>query len=460
MKKLLFFLSFVLLVICLSITAFAAYLGDVNNDGSVTAGDARIILRCSAQLDTIEDGMISRADVDGNEKITASDARKVLRMSAKLDALQELTTNEPSTEAPTTQEPTRPTISANKSGLTITPGSSEAVKITVENIEEYDMSVYFYGGGNLVENPTYVSYELTENDNGAVVTVFVKKVALNLTGKYELFVGISEVGSTEYVDSIKIPIKIEYSALDTQNGKSIMYMSDRSFSYDEDTDSYILKFGLQSKDLEYKSTYGLMLITITNDVGEEIYSEIHDVTPENFNYWSNIYGTKYLGSINIPASDIQKGTSEDGTVIIDFVTPWSAWESIKISANDLPKKSIVDDCSVELPETPVELSRFNYKGTDSKFRVDDITYKFEENRDGTVDLKLYFSGEKTYDDDGNNISASCYIAYKLYDAEGYVVKSGTAFSDTLKVGEKQKNITTTIYNLDPGKYTLELLNSG
>lgn len=89
MKKLLVFFCTIVLSLCLNIVALAVYLGDVNNDGNVTAGDARIILRHSAKLDTITEEQLSIADVDNNGKITASDARLTLRMSAKLEELKE-----------------------------------------------------------------------------------------------------------------------------------------------------------------------------------------------------------------------------------------------------------------------------------------------------------------------------------------------------------------------------------
>lgn len=59
--------------------------GDVNNDGKVTAADARSALRAAAKLDSFTDEQIAIADMDGDGKITAADARKILRISAKLD---------------------------------------------------------------------------------------------------------------------------------------------------------------------------------------------------------------------------------------------------------------------------------------------------------------------------------------------------------------------------------------
>ena len=67
-----------------------AYLiGDANLDGSITAADARIILRISAKIDTLEKYNITIANIDANfdGSITAADARIVLRVSAKLQEI-------------------------------------------------------------------------------------------------------------------------------------------------------------------------------------------------------------------------------------------------------------------------------------------------------------------------------------------------------------------------------------
>ena len=59
--------------------------GDVDGDGRITAADARLCLRVSAQLEEIEYAQSVSADIDGNGKITSADARKILRFSASLD---------------------------------------------------------------------------------------------------------------------------------------------------------------------------------------------------------------------------------------------------------------------------------------------------------------------------------------------------------------------------------------
>lgn len=68
-----------------SIRKGATLFGDVNFDGSVTAADARLILRASAQLELLTSAQLQVADLNGDTKVTASDARKALRIAAKLE---------------------------------------------------------------------------------------------------------------------------------------------------------------------------------------------------------------------------------------------------------------------------------------------------------------------------------------------------------------------------------------
>ncbi len=59
-------------------------LGDVDNDGWVTAGDARLCLRYSVYLEDLDQASVYAANVDGDEYITAGDAREILRFAVGL----------------------------------------------------------------------------------------------------------------------------------------------------------------------------------------------------------------------------------------------------------------------------------------------------------------------------------------------------------------------------------------
>ncbi|MCR5688730.1 MAG: leucine-rich repeat protein [Clostridiales bacterium] len=65
-------------------------LGDADLDGSVTAMDARVALRCAAKLGDAPAGIgVTDLDTDLDGAITASDARMLLRAAARLDTLPE-----------------------------------------------------------------------------------------------------------------------------------------------------------------------------------------------------------------------------------------------------------------------------------------------------------------------------------------------------------------------------------
>lgn len=76
-------------------------LGDADLSGKVTAADARLILRVSSQVISIDNYRLSLADFNEDGKVNATDARLVLRLSAKLDPFAP----EPTTVPPTTKPP-------------------------------------------------------------------------------------------------------------------------------------------------------------------------------------------------------------------------------------------------------------------------------------------------------------------------------------------------------------------
>lgn len=61
-------------------------LGDVNLDGKITAADARLALRHSAQLQVLTGVQFINADVIVDGTVKANDARLILRVSAQLDS--------------------------------------------------------------------------------------------------------------------------------------------------------------------------------------------------------------------------------------------------------------------------------------------------------------------------------------------------------------------------------------
>lgn len=72
---------------CVVSVAKAHAAGDVDLDGDLTAADARLALRASVHLETLEEEPFALADVDKDGTITAADARMILRASVHLETL-------------------------------------------------------------------------------------------------------------------------------------------------------------------------------------------------------------------------------------------------------------------------------------------------------------------------------------------------------------------------------------
>ena len=59
----------------------------MNNDGKITAKDARLVLRHAARLEILSDEAVKYADVTKDGKITLADARLLLRVAARLSVI-------------------------------------------------------------------------------------------------------------------------------------------------------------------------------------------------------------------------------------------------------------------------------------------------------------------------------------------------------------------------------------
>lgn len=120
-------------------------------------------------------------------------------------------------------------------------------------------------------------------------------------------------------------------------------------------------------------------------------------------------------------------------------------------------------CSLTIPSLPKSVSYYGYNDKlYTTVSVTNITYKFECNNDGQIELELYFSGKKTYDYRGAGQSDSCKIGWKLYGPSGAVVESDTFYSPSVAMGESfsnQKEYAFDTYdNLPAGNYRLEISN--
>ena len=104
--------------------------------------------------------------------------------------------------------------------------------------------------------------------------------------------------------------------------------------------------------------------------------------------------------------------------------------------------------SITLPSVPATYSyTYDSDHVYSKVKVTHVSYQVDYGY-----LTLLISGEKTYDEDGDEQSDHCMFEYKIYDSENYVVDSGTIMTENLRVGEKFRNSEfSTLLVVEPGE---------
>ena len=111
----------------------------------------------------------------------------------------------------------------------------------------------------------------------------------------------------------------------------------------------------------------------------------------------------------------------------------------------------------ELPSLPLSLS-----SSTTTYSISDIeiaTYYYTSDYSYSRS-EIILTLTKMYDTKGTNYSRRCAVGYKIYDLENIVIKSGTIYSEDIKVSEKTKP-KLTVYSSDfkgGHEYKLVLLN--
>lgn len=183
-----------------------------------------------------------------------------------------------------------------------------------------------------------------------------------------------------------------------------------------------------------------------------VYVDVKIVDDEgNVLYSKTLIKKSSQSVVTIDYDEIMNAYTNTGTLYYRVYNDYVSFDEISKELEKIPWT--VD---VQLPTLPQIISSKTYSGsTSSSCKVTGITYKVSGD-----DIVFYFTGEKTYDANGNNYSRSCSIGWKLYDSDGYVVEDGTCYSTTIKVGEKFKDASATAFDvIEQGKtYTLVIMN--
>ncbi len=179
LKKVIFSVMLCIIVIfSLTVCASAAYYGDVDGNGKITASDARVILRASAKIDSLDVDKVPVADVNGDNKITAADARKVLRMSARLEDLVEIPSG--GTDSPT--QPVDPPSSLTAIEIHDI-ASRYTVEVNAQNDEYASTGSGFFttSDGRVVTNYHVIDgmYEISVTDYNGITYDVVQVLAFD-----------------------------------------------------------------------------------------------------------------------------------------------------------------------------------------------------------------------------------------------------------------------------------------
>ena len=247
---------------------------------------------------------------------------------------------------------------------------------------------------------------------------------------------------------------------DAAQADSVHYIGDRGFFKYDDANAYVLNFSLKDTNEKNIASPAFVDIRIENDSGVTVYNEKRFIDRSNFGTWTSaFYGQRYMAGVYIQPEDITEGNTTSGTVYFTVNLPgYFDFGESQVSASDLPTYDATRDCKLDAPSisanSPVTL---RYRSS-SAVKITELKYEFIKRNDGNVDLKLSFSGEKTEDSQGANHSGTCYIGYKLYDPEGFVLKSGSIRTTSVAVGEKFRNVEETFRNIAPGAYKLILID--
>jgi len=244
------------------------------------------------------------------------------------------------------------------------------------------------------------------------------------------------------------PLDSIMTAQDRIDSEKVYWRSGVWVDHVDSKKQFEISFTLQDKEkTEYLRVPLYIDVKIVNDNGEELYSATRVVRKSDYN------GSE--ATLVVEDSQITGGTIESGDFEITIYSPGYFWYDAVTNHvySDLPLKPI----TIILPALPATIHDYNYdKSISTSVKITGITYEIEH-----VDtVYFYFTGEKTYDEEGNNYSQSAKVGWKLYDAEGYIIDSGTFYSPGLKVGEKFRNEKTSSYDkiVPGGTYTLEIVN--
>jgi hypothetical protein len=225
----------------------------------------------------------------------------------------------------------------------------------------------------------------------------------------------------------------------------VLFLKNWQFQYNESTNDYSVFFAFYNKNDVAIASDATVEIRITDESGNELYKATKNITKNYFgNYTSTSKGNQYLANIRIPKSDVSEGISTSGIVYLKIYKE-NTFEFDEVNCKALyclPVKPV----TVTAERLPFEIVLKDYSGkTESTIVIEEVTFSF--NSSLLSGLEISIAGAKTY---GSNASREI-IGYKLYDSQGYMVKTGSITLSNLEQGDRFKDKTITFYDAVPGE---------
>lgn len=224
MKNKLISAILVVMLLCSSVAVLSfaggVKLGDVNKDGNIDASDARLALRASAQLETLDEEALVAADVNFTGKVTAADARLILRYAANLEefpteAESDTEYEEPSSEEPTSEEPT------SEEPTTAEPDTGVIANEYPEIIDTF-LSGKYYVDGYIVDGDEKSALKMATDGNDVELRSAIDNVDVAVMTKgsnlYLKFTGADDVNY--YLDDAALNVipNLNFTATDVLDG--------------------------------------------------------------------------------------------------------------------------------------------------------------------------------------------------------------------------------------------------
>ena len=228
-------------------------------------------------------------------------------------------------------------------------------------------------------------------------------------------------------------------------------ITDYSVEYDSTNHMFKIYCGFKDANNQYMTYNGTAKITIKNNNDDIVYSKEHNIDASIFDiYTRKLTGNTpyWLCKIEIPDSDIQKSKKGQGMVLLDVSDSNGCFEQLSASTYDLPLLTS-DELSNIKYDKSFTIKKYYSPGV---LMVNTIIDSFEITK---VELAYDNKLKVTYKITGM-VSGSDYCNFiaKCYDADGFVIGTGTIIE---KVGQNETFRFSDTFYIPDGTVKMEFV---